>query len=205
MPVLLPNRPDSARELVAWLDGLVLSGGADIDPLIYDQSPHAKTYAIDPERDRFEMELVQSAAESGLPCLAICRGIQVMNVALGGSLVQHIPDHTNGQVVHEPEAPAAPPPLHEVRVQAGSRLAAVLGSETARVNSFHHQAVNRPGKGVHVVARAPDGVIEGIELPDHPFALGVQWHPERLFRQDAVHFALFCHLALSCCGDPARP
>ncbi len=189
--VLLPHGSGAATTVCARLDGLVLSGGADIAPAHYAQPLHPQTFGVDTERDGYEIALVRAAVERGLPLLAICRGIQVMNVALGGTLLQHVPDRAGTEVCHRAERASAPPPTHEVRVQPASRLATAMQSELVRVNSYHHQAVDQPGHEVQVVAWAPDDIVEGIELPDHPFALGVQWHPERIFWHDRTQFALF--------------
>jgi len=198
VPVLLPHRLEVAPTLIRRLDGIVLSGGADVAPATYDQLPHPATYGVDDERDAFETTLVRQALAEDIPLLAICRGIQVLNVALGGTLWQHIPDHNDGQVAHAPATPALPPPIHTIRVTPDSRLARALGRDTAQVNSFHHQAIREAGAGVSVVAWAADGIIEGVELPANRFTVGVQWHPERLFHQDYTHFALFCALIQAC-------
>lgn len=206
-PVLVP--PGTADDAVdvdvvlARLDGLVLAGGGDVDPACYGAGPHETIYAIRPERDRDELALVHAALERRLPTLAICRGAQVLNVALGGTLVTHLPDLVPGPdaggVLHRLE-PAevrgrATPTPHAVEVEPGARLADVLGADRVTPMSWHHQAVDRVGAGLRVVARAPDGVVEALELDDHPEVLAVQWHPELTAATDPTQQALFDALA----------
>jgi putative glutamine amidotransferase len=176
--VLAPGRPEDAGPLLDRLEGLVLSGGADLDPHLYGEAPHEKLGRVIPERDAFELGLCREALARRLPILAICRGQQVLNVATGGTLVQDIPSQLSGTTVdHDPDAERWAT-VHRVKIRPGTRLRGILGTDTVAVNSFHHQAVNAPGQGVVVSANADDGVVEGIELPDQPFAVGVQWHPE---------------------------
>ena len=170
---------DEVESLLPRLDGLLLSGGEDLAPEWYggEQSPLIES--IDRDRDRAELALVRAALRTGKPVLAICRGIQVLNVALGGTLFADI----NAQIPDAlPHRPGKGQPLdasaHPVRLAPRSRLAAVLGAERITVNSFHHQAVREPGEGLVVTGRAPDGVIEGLEHQEHSFCIGVQWHPE---------------------------
>jgi putative glutamine amidotransferase len=177
IPVLLPPLP-GIEQAVGRLDGLVLSGGADLDPGQYGAAAHGKTYGVRPDRDAAEAALLAAALERGLPLLGICRGLQVINVARGGTLHQHLPDLV-GHTGHGP-APGAYG-SHPVRVTPGSRLAGVLGrTEVDGVPTHHHQAIDRLGEGLTAVAWTPDGVIEAVELeaPGSPFALAVQWHPE---------------------------
>ena len=158
------------------LAGLCLAGGADVDPALYGEEPHPKTEPPDRQRDRLECSLLREALERDLPVLAICRGLQLLNVALGGSLRQHIEGHDHRKV---PEA-------HTVSIAAGSRLAGILGTTEYGVNSRHHQCAGRVADGLSVTAAAPDGVVEGAELPGKRFVLAVQWHPEaRMDGRDA--------------------
>lgn len=173
LPVHIPLDVD-ARQLVARLDGLVLSGGEDVDPRRYGQVPGPHTPAIDPERDELELALVDAAIEAGIPLLGICRGQQVINVARGGSLVQHLEPGTGES--HSSYAYPRAHRVHEVALSPGS-VAADLYGDSVRVNSFHHQAVDRPGEGVLVTGRARDGVVEAIQLATAE-VIGVQWHPE---------------------------
>jgi putative glutamine amidotransferase len=157
-------------------DGLLLSGGTDVDPRLYDETSDPRTQTPDRPRDALELTLLREARERDLPVLAICRGMQLFNVAHpGGTLQQHIDGH-------EVRLPDVSEPAHVVNVAPGSALAAILGAVEARVNSRHHQAVARVGEGLVVSARAPDGVIEGLELPGRRFAIAVQWHPEDQLR-----------------------
>jgi putative glutamine amidotransferase len=177
VPLGLPN--EQLAELTSSLDGLLFSGGGDIETRRYgvDSTPRVKS--VDKDRDRIEIRLVQDAVSIGLPFLGICRGLQVINVALGGTLYMDIADEQPEALKHDyfqdwPRDYLA----HKVDIQPGSLLANVLGITYTQVNSLHHQAVKQPAPGLQVVAKAPDGIIEGIVLPDHPFGLAVQWHPE---------------------------
>lgn len=177
----------SAEEIVslAMFDGLVLSGGPDVDPAIYGQQPDEHTEAIVPDRDALELALVRSALERDVPVLAICRGLQLMNVAhAGGTLTQHIEGH-----VHRTKDPSDP--IHAVVSGADTRLAQILGCNELEVNSRHHQAVANLGSGLIVSARAADGVVEGLERPDRRFAVAVQWHPEDQVQRFPVQLRLF--------------
>ncbi len=179
-PFVLPVL--EARDADAMLDGmqgLLLTGGEDVDPARYGTRPHPALGDVHAERDAFELALVRAAHERRLPTLAICRGIQVVNVAFGGSLVQDIASEWRDAIQHECEPRDRR--VHEVHVQSGSRLAMAIGAELLRVNSLHHQAVARVGKGLAAVAHAPDGVIEGAEwTADDWWMVGAQWHPEEL-------------------------
>lgn len=173
-PVLIPLRAGLDGGLARRLDGLILSGGPDIAAERYGAEPHEAMREIRYERDEAELGLLREFLSTGRPIVAICRGTQLLNVFRGGTLVQHLPEILSGANHHGPEQR---PLVHEVALQPASRIAAILGPRVqARCN--HHQAVQRAGTGVRVVGHANDGVIEAIELDDHPFAIGVQWHPE---------------------------
>lgn len=160
--------------------GLVLTGGEDVAPERFGESPHPRTKPPHVRRDAWEIALVHAARSRRVPVLAICRGIQVVNVALGGTLVQDIPSCLPGALEHDGPAPRSAR-VHEVVIEEGSRMAAELGTTQLTANSIHHQAVARPADALRVVARAPDGVIEGVEARDADWwLLGVQWHPEEL-------------------------
>jgi putative glutamine amidotransferase len=180
--VLLPPQPVSpeiARSVLAALDGLIVSGGADVDPARYGQSPHPRTGAPRTDRDAWEDALLIEAIAVELPFLGICRGAQMLNVALGGTLVQHLPD-----VVGTERYQPGPAVFGEgeVSIERGSRLAALVGGEAEPglpVHFYHHQALDDVADGLTVTARSADGVIEAVELETVPFGLGVQWHPEQ--------------------------
>jgi putative glutamine amidotransferase len=176
VPVLLPPTGDAAAAAaaVARLDGLMLTGGADVDPVRYGAERHPETQAPRTERDAYEIDAVAAAAEAGLPILAICRGLQVFNVARGGTLHQHLPDVV-GADLHRGE-----PGVHvdvEVHTVPGSRVAGIVGAEV-KVPCHHHQAIDRLGTGLVVAARAGDGTIEAVEDEAAHFVVAVQWHPE---------------------------
>jgi putative glutamine amidotransferase len=178
LPVALPHRPELAADYLDALDGLLVTGGAfDVDPALWGGgAPHPKV-TLKPGRTDFELAAVRAALSRDMPVLGICGGQQLLAVAFGGTLIQHIPDEVEGALAHEQPNPRTEPG-HEVAVRGGTLLAAIVGAERLAVNSAHHQAVATPGNGAVVNAVAPDGVIEGVEHPGHRFALGVQWHPE---------------------------
>lgn len=177
---------DQPEQIVGEVQGVLMTGGVDIDPARYGDEPHATVTAIEPERDAFEFALLLAAREARLPVFGICRGLQVMNVALGGSLIQDIAAEMTGILQHTlPTPPCAV--AHEVWVSKGSRLWTLMqekmaDADTCSVNSRHHQAIKRLAPGFEVTATAPDGVIEAIECPNATFCLGVQWHPENFWR-----------------------
>ena len=189
VPVLLPAGGDDTAALVARLDGLVLTGGGDVDPSEFGQPAHATVYGTSADRDRSDLALVHAALSDDLPLLAICRGMQVVNVALGGTLHQHVPDVFDTLVVHRDDPPG--PILHAVTVDEASRLAAVMGVDEVRTMSWHHQAIDALGKGLTSVATSPDGVVEALALDRSPGCLIVQWHPELTAEEDPTQQALF--------------
>ena len=203
IPVVLPPLPlEFVPSLLDHLDGVCLSGGPDIDPAGYGDRPHPQLGDTEPGLDAFELAIARAADESGLPLLGVCRGSQAMNVARGGTLFQHIPDVTDGSVIHR-EGPGKKA-RHQVDVAEESRLAAILRTKMTIVNSFHHQAIDRLGSGLHAVAWSPDGMIEAIEGEGERLFLGVQWHAESLIDDDA-QLALFETLvAEATCGHMAR-
>jgi putative glutamine amidotransferase len=190
LPILLPHARDAAAAYLALLDGLVLTGGAfDVPPELYAEERRPCCGVTKPERTAFEKDLLEAALAARLPVLGICGGMQLMNVVRGGTLYQDLAADA-GLPGHEQPAPKDVP-SHDALVSAGTNLAALVGAGPLPVNSTHHQAVKDPGQGILVSARAPDGVIEAIELPDLPFALGVQWHPEAVRRHEERHLALY--------------
>ncbi|WP_144118939.1 gamma-glutamyl-gamma-aminobutyrate hydrolase family protein [Catellatospora sichuanensis] len=174
-PVLVPPMPDGGVEVLEGLDGLIVAGGADVEPARYGEAPHPKVYTS-PLRDAGELPLVRIALKTGVPLLGVCRGMQVMAVASGGRLHQHLPD-VAGVGEHSTHGPIKVYAEHPVRFATSSRLRELYGAE-AVVNSYHHQAVKDPGRLVPTGWCSTDDVIEAVEHPDHPFAVGVQWHPE---------------------------
>jgi len=177
---------ESPRAVLQTIDGVLLTGGGDVDPALYGEDRHETVEDAEPGRDEFEIDLARRAMERDLPVLAICRGAQVLNVAAGGTLVQDIPSAVTSELAHsvkEPKDSIA----HDVRIATDSRLYAALGpavdsSCTCRVNSRHHQSVGKLGRDMVASATADDGVIEAIEVPYRSFCVGVQWHPENFWR-----------------------
>src|SRR3982750_2435615 len=181
-PFLIPPAEEAVDETLDALDGLLFSGGSDLDPDLYGQEPHPETKGVVPERDRAELALLEAALARDVPVLAVCRGSQVLNVALGGDLVQHLPEVVGDEKhKHTPGTFAD----HDVSVEPDTRLGALLG-EHAPVKSHHHQGFGRLGEGLREAARAEDGTVEALEDPSRRFAIGVLWHPEA-----GEDFALF--------------
>jgi len=193
LPWPLPFRSDLSLipQFVDRLDGIVFSGGDDLDPTLYGEVRHPKAEPIDPVRQQFELALMNEIERRRLPALGICLGCQLMNVHRGGSLIQFLPDHERAEALeHRKLAPGDSTRRHEVRLEPGTRLAEAVGKTGISVNTRHKQAISRTGRGLRVIAKAPDGVIEGIEDPSHPFFLAVQWHPENL-SHEPEHLAPF--------------
>jgi len=195
--VVLPHLEEAElRAIFEHVDGLLLSGGGDISPALYGEEDGGLLWALDERRDRTELALARWALAEGLPLLAICRGIQVLNVAAGGTLIQDIPTQVRGALSHSTVAGRPMDVVtHTVQVAAGSRLAALVGTGELGVNSAHHQAAKAVGARLAITARAPDGIVEGLEAPDHPFCVGVQWHPEAMVASHLVMRRLFEGLA----------
>jgi gamma-glutamyl-gamma-aminobutyrate hydrolase PuuD len=187
--VRIVEPPAGTDEALDGVDGLLMTGGPDVDPSRYGEAAHASVVDVDADRDRFEFALLAEARARHLPILAICRGIQILNVAAGGTLVQDIPSQVPGASGHQLGVPPNQPfsLAHEIWIEKGSQLARLMGdrladSDTCDVNSRHHQAVKDVAPGFQVTATAPDGIIEAIEDPREAFCLGVQWHPENFWR-----------------------
>lgn len=177
VPIMLPVGEPDPGKLLEMLSALVVSGGGDIDPSNYGGRTHETVYSVCQERDAFEFALIRAAlADTRVPMLCICRGLQVLNVVCGGSLHVHLPDAVGGQIEHR--LPERRPTAHRVRVDPDSRLAAILGTTETEIVSWHHQAIDRIGTDLRPVAWAEDGVIEAVEHVRHPWCIGVQWHPE---------------------------
>jgi putative glutamine amidotransferase len=180
VPVVLPPLEDrDVAPLVDQLAGVCVSGGPDVDPSFYDAEPHPKLGPFESRLDAFELAVVRRADALGIPVLGICRGSQVLNVARGGTLHQHVPDVSDGSVAHRQTEPGTET-THDVRIDPDSRLASIVGAEDLAVNAFHHQAVDRLGRGLGAVAWADDGIVEAIESDGDALFLGVQWHVETL-------------------------
>ena len=186
-----------AEWAMSRLDGLLLSGGGDLNPSLYAARPHPRTARVNTDRDAAELALLQAAFDAGLPVLGICRGLQLLNVLRSGTLLQHVPE----TVGHDGHAPA--PAVYgqrAVRVTPGSRVARILGRDALDVPCHHHQAIERLGAGLTATARSDDGVIEAVELDGYPFAVAVQWHPE--VSEDRSLFLALAGAARARAGSP---
>lgn len=185
-PIEVAAGGETPEQILARVDGIMLTGGGDVDPMLYGDQPHATFEAAEADRDAFEIALTRAAVAADIPFLAICRGMQLLNVAMGGTLIQDIPSQVPGALEHsvpEPRAHVA----HEVWVSKDSQLSKLLADamedgETCHVNSRHHQSVAKVAPGFVVTATSPDGVIEAMEKPGAAFCIGVQWHPENFWR-----------------------
>jgi putative glutamine amidotransferase len=209
IPLVMPPLESEAIEsLLDRIDGICLSGGPDLDPANYGAEPHPQLGPTEPPLDRFELAVARAADARGMPILAICRGTQALNVARGGTLHQHLPDLSE-EIGHRQCNPADQP-SHAIEVEPGSRLGAALGADGAAVdgeiavNSFHHQAIDRLGAGLTIVARAADGTIEAVEDPERDFLIGVQWHAETMVERP-YEAGLFRGFVESCRGGVRRP
>ncbi len=187
LPVLLPSQLNQEEwmELYPRLDGLLLTGGGDIALKYFSGTDHPKIGDVDEERDTLELPLLRAAAANGKPFLGICRGCQVVNVALGGTLYTHIPDQLATDIRHDcyPDIPRTHL-AHPVRIVEGSQMAEIVGEALLQVNSLHHQGLKDLAPALKAVGYAPDGLVEAVELPGHPFGVAVQWHPEWLRDQE---------------------
>lgn len=181
LPMLLPgNNIEDIENIFNIIDGVLITGGDDVDPSLYGEPPHIKLGNVNPYRDEFELALAQRAIGMGMPVLGICRGAQIMNVAMGGTLYQDIDSQfRETPIAHRQKAPTWYG-IHDAIIDRDSILYSIVGQENIRVNSFHHQAVKEVAPGFTAVAHAPDGVVEAIAKDDHPFIVGVQWHPEKM-------------------------
>jgi putative glutamine amidotransferase len=202
MPVLVPPQPDheAVRAISARLDGLLLPGGGDIDPTSYGEERLPICGQIEPQRDALEIPLAQLALEEGKPILGICRGMQLLNVATGGTLYQDITAQRPNAVSHPTTdyRGKRDRTAHTIEIQPGSLLASIMGTTRHAVNSFHHQAVKQPGSGIEMLAWSEDGLPEGMVVQGHPFALAVQFHPEELTLVDPASQRLFNAFVRAC-------
>lgn len=198
VPILLPpGEPDPAI-LMKAVDGLVFTGGGDLDPATYKGRPHPLVYGVDSERDVAELALAKLALAADKPVLGICRGLEVLMVASGGDLVQHIPDEFGETISHRQELLI--PAEHSVQIFPDSQLASMIGTTKITVVSWHHQAVRTAPPGWRVVAQAPDGVIEALEHDNHPWGFALQWHPE-LSSADPLHLRIFEAFITAACNQ----
>jgi putative glutamine amidotransferase len=187
IPVIVPIHDlDAVATLLDRIDGLVVTGGCDVDPASYDARPEPQLGPTSPERDAADLAITRAAIDRDLPTLAVCRGIQVLNVALGGTLVQHVDEHMRLDAYNES--------VHTVKIEPSSNLATIIGSTELPVNTLHHQVIDQLGAGLRAVARNEDGHVEAVEVQGAAHVLGVQWHPE-LLRHRPDHLALFQWLA----------
>lgn len=203
IPVLLNITRDPAQiaQYADLVDGVLFSGGDDVNPAAYGEAQHWNCGDVSPMRDEFEIQLLRTLLEKhpGKPILGICRGAQVLNVGMGGTLYQDLHSQLPDCIRHQ-QKQISVYASHKAEIVPGTRLHAIYGADEVMVNSFHHQAVKEVGAGLTVSARAEDGVIEAIEMPEHPYFVAVQWHPERLVERDATsaHKALFSSFVQAC-------
>ena len=188
VPVLIPSMIANDGWDVAYsrLDGILFSGGGDIALDHFAGDPHPRINEVESERDAIELLMIQAATSDGKPFLGICRGCQVLNVALGGTLYTHIPDQLPGAIDHSYPGNMRTILVHQVKIEEGTHIAEIYGEPIIKVNSLHHQGLKDIAPVLRVAGHAPDGLVEAIELPDHPFGLAVQWHPEWLTDQEAT-------------------
>lgn len=189
IPLLLPPGEARLDEILTLVDGVIVSGGGDIDPALYGGPTHDDVYNVNPERDKFEIALLTKLMDKQCPTLCICRGMQMLNVALGGTLIPHLPDVIDGTVTHRAD-PFGPIP-HSVTIDPDSRLAQTMQADTVETTSWHHQGIGQVAPLLKVIARAADGVVEAVEMPGNPYLLAVEWHPELTAAEDPTQQRLF--------------
>jgi len=197
LPLIIPASVRDLDQLLDVLDGIIFSGGSDLDPALFNETPHETTYGIEPERDGFDLAAVREAVARDVPMLGICRGIQSINVALGGTLIQDIPSAIPDALTHSQRklGKAASETSQTVMIAEGSNLLRQIhGADRIEVNSYHHQSVKTPGEGLEVIGATCDGIVEAMWLPAMRFGLAVQWHPEMLAADFPEHAAIFSAL-----------
>lgn len=204
LPILIPMLRDlhNLEDLLPRLDGILFSGGIDMQPSLYGEEKNAETDEFDPRLDEFEIAVANWALQEDIPILGVCRGMQLLNVVLGGSLYQDIASQRADALEHRRRDLPRTALTHAVKVEAGSMMEQVLGTQDLRINSLHHQAVKDPGKGVYISGRAEDGIAELMEVPGHRFLLGVQGHPEEIYGQVAPFSRLFTAFVQACANLP---
>jgi len=193
VPVVIPlGKPEEAEFYANLCDGFIFTGGEDISAITYGQEPHPKLKKVNKHRDDFEIELVKKAREKEKAILAMCRGYHLLNVSYGGSIIQDVESEFSASINHFQQSATRTEPTHTVTIEEDSMLYEIIGEKEAAVNSFHHQAIGKVGKGLRVAARAADGVIEALELEDKEknFLLGTQWHPEELRHENKNMMAI---------------
>ena len=200
IPLLIPPQPENVDELLSRIDGLLLAGGFDCDPAAYGEEPHPTVETMDTRRQSNDLALAEAARKHDVPTLGICLGLQVMNVAAGGKLIQDIASQHDTDIEHAsiPEDRAR----HDVIIEKGTKLASMVPAAELNVNSSHHQAIRDVGEGLRVNAHAPDGIVEGLEDPRHPFYVGVQWHPEDMTGEESA--SMLFHKFIEACIEYAR-
>lgn len=184
IPVLIPPQPENAADIAEGLDGILLAGGDDCDPTAYGEERHPSVDPMDPRRQSNDLTLARIARKHEIPTLGICLGMQMMNVAAGGTLIQDIASEIRTDIDHASDP--SDRHRHDVLVENETRLKQIVGAQELNVNSSHHQAIRHVGNGLRVTALAPDGIIEGLEDPSHPFYMGVQWHPEDMPNEESA-------------------
>lgn len=189
VPLLITPGESNLDSVLELVDGFILTGGGDIDPSRYSGRRHETNYGVDQERDTLELAVARRLIDSGLPMLGICRGAQILNIVEGGTLIEHIPDEVGDGVMHR--APPREPISHKVQLKPGSRLMQILEREEFEATSWHHQAPRKVANSFEIVATSPDGIVEAIEMPNHPWLIGVQWHPEITAASDPLQQKLF--------------
>lgn len=185
-PVLIPSmiHADGWEALYSRLDGILFSGGGDIAIERFSGEPHPRVYDVDPERDSIELKMIQASASDGKPFLGICRGCQLVNVGLGGTLYTHLADQFPNALDHAYPGHLRTTLVHEVKIEEGTRISEIMDEPILKVNSLHHQGLKDIAPSLRVAGHAPDGLVEAVELPGHPFGIAVQWHPECLTDQE---------------------
>jgi putative glutamine amidotransferase len=202
IPLLIAPGESNWEQALEVIDAFVLTGGGDIDPQRYAGRVHELNYGIDHERDHLELAIARWLIDSGTPTLGICRGAQILNIVEGGTLIEHIPEEVGESILHR--APRREPIPHAIHIKAGSRLLQILGQEEVEAASWHHQALRRVARGFEVAASAPDGIVEAIEMPRHPWLIAVQWHPELTAASDPVQQRLFDAVVQAALARPAQ-
>lgn len=208
VPVVLPPQQGIAEELLNTIDGLLLSGGADVAPSRYGEAKsHPDTYGVDELRDEFEIELISGAQKRDMPVFCICRGIQILNVALGGTLYQHVPEQVPSDTPHRQHEAGIPKEeiAHAVEPMPGGLLDTIFGRSSVGVNSFHHQAIRQVAPGLVVEGISDDGLVEAVSVAGHRFILGVQWHPEMMFERHPEQLAPFQFLVEAAAAHRLAP